>query len=223
MESVIGANIRKIKQEIPAHVTLIAVSKTKPISAIQEAYESGQRQFGENKVQEWMDKHTQLPQDIEWHLIGHLQSNKAKYIAGKVALIHGVDSPKLLQEINKQAAKNNAVQDCLLQVHIAKEETKFGFSADELIAFIENFKSNSLPAVRIRGLMGMATFTEDQEVIRKEFTLLHNLFEQVGKMLSSPDFNTLSMGMSSDYLVAIACGSNMIRVGSDIFGSRNAV
>lgn len=223
MESVIGANIRKIKQEIPAHVTLIAVSKTKPISAIQEAYESGQRQFGENKVQEWMDKHTQLPQDIEWHLIGHLQSNKAKYIAGKVALIHGVDSPKLLQEINKQATKNNAVQDCLLQVHIAKEETKFGFSADELIAFIENFKSNSLPAVRIRGLMGMATFTEDQEVIRKEFTLLHNLFEQVGKMLSSPDFNTLSMGMSSDYLVAIACGSNMIRVGSDIFGSRNAV
>jgi pyridoxal phosphate enzyme (YggS family) len=221
MESVIGANIRKIKQEIPAHIKLIAVSKTKPLSAILEAYQQGQRLFGENKVQEWADKHPQLPQDIEWHLIGHLQSNKVKYIAGKVAMIHGVDSAKLLQEINKHAAKANAVQDCLLQVHIAQEETKFGFSADELIAYINTLKSNPLTSVRIRGLMGMATFTEDQALIRKEFTDLQGCYKKVADMLASPDFNTLSMGMSSDYKIAIECGSNMIRVGSDIFGSRS--
>jgi pyridoxal phosphate enzyme (YggS family) len=216
----VAANIRKIKQELPEHVILIAVSKTKPINMILDAYHSGQRDFGENKVQEWQQKHPQLPADINWHLIGHLQTNKAKYVAGNVHLIHGVDSEKLLLEINKHAANRNSVQDCLLQLHIAKEDTKFGFSEAEAIELIAKFQSSPLPNVRIRGLMGMATYSNNENIIQEEFAGLRNTFNQIKHTYSLPHFDTLSMGMSSDYHIAIANGSNMIRIGSDIFGSR---
>ena len=206
-----------IQQEfVKQSVTLVAVSKLKPASDIEDLYKEGQRDFGENYVQELVDKQAVLPSTINWHFIGHLQSNKVKYIAPFVHLIHGVDSLKLLQEINKQALKNNRVIDCLLQVHIAKEETKFGMDAPELSAALEAAKQ--LPNVNIKGLMGMASFSDDQELVAKEFKYLHELFNthQFDKQPAS----ILSMGMSADYPLAIAAGSNMVRIGSLLFGAR---
>ena len=205
-------------------ITLVAVSKTKPAEDIQELYNLGQRDFGENYVQELVDKHTQLPQDIRWHFIGHLQSNKAKQIAPFVHLIHGVDSIKLLKEINKQAAKANRVIDCLLQVHIAKEETKFGFDEGELLNTNKpEWETNlhELKNVRVIGLMGMASFTEDKEKVREEFEFLKLLFDKFSALLpEGNDLSTLSMGMSADYTIAIEEGSTMVRIGSLLFGAR---
>lgn len=215
----ISDNLQKIKNNIPSHVTLIAVSKTYPNQSILEAYEVGQRIFGENKVQELVEKYESLPKDIEWHMIGHLQSNKVKFIAPFVKLIHGVDSLKLLQEINKRAEQNHRIIDCLLQVHIAKEETKFGFDEKEILELFQSNNFHSLKSIRVIGLMGMATNTTDELQIKKEFKSLRTLFSKLNT--HSPSLNTLSMGMSSDYKLAIEEGSTMIRVGSSIFGSRN--
>jgi PLP dependent protein len=219
----IKENLAKIKSKISEDVCLVAVSKTHPVSFIQFAYETGQIDFGENKVQELCDKAEQLPKDIKWHLIGHLQSNKVKYIAPFVYLIHSVDSEKLLKEINKEAEKNNRNIDCLIQVHIAEEDTKFGFDINEAKYFIENTDfETDYKNVKIRGLMGMATFTEDKNQIKREFYTLKKLFDQIENSQKFDDsFDTLSMGMSGDFDIAIDCGSNMIRVGSTIFGNRN--
>jgi PLP dependent protein len=211
-----------LKEEIPQDVVLVAVSKTKPVSLIQEAYDAGQRVFGENKVQELVDKWEVLPKDIEWHLIGHLQSNKVKYIAPFVSLIHSVDSFKLLQEINKQGEKNNRVIPCLLQFHIAQEDTKFGLSFDEAEEILQSREFVEMHHISIVGLMGMASFVDDEEQIRDEFRNLNNYFMilKSNYFKYNPDFKVLSMGMSSDYTLAIEEGSNMIRVGSSLFGSR---
>lgn len=214
----IEQNLTKIKKDLPQDVTLVAVSKTKPIKDLQEAYDAGQRIFGENKIQEMTDKHEALPKDIEWHMIGHVQTNKVKFMAPYVSLIHGVDSYKLLEEINKQAVKNNRVIDCLLQVHIAEEETKFGFSEEELLEIYKSKIHEELKNIKIKGLMGMATFTENQKQIEKEFLNLNTIYNQLQQQDSSIEI--LSMGMSGDYQLAIKCGSNMIRIGSSIFGSR---
>lgn len=218
----ISENLSNIKATIPDGVTLVAVSKTKPNEAILEAYEAGQRVFGENKVQELTSKYESLPKDIEWHMIGHLQSNKVKYIAPFVSLIHAVDSFKLLKEINKRAAQNNRTINCLLQVHIAEETTKFGFSANELESFIQSEELASLANIKIVGLMGMATNTDNETQVKTEFGNLKLLFDQFSS-IKTPNFEleTLSMGMSGDYLLAIDQGSNMVRVGSSIFGARN--
>ncbi len=202
------------------NVQLIAVSKTKPNEDILDLYELGQRAFGENYVQELVDKAAQLPTDIQWHFIGHLQSNKVKYIAPFVHLIHGVDSEKLLQEINKQAIKQNRTIDCLLQVHIATEETKFGFDADSISELIQSGRLANYSNIRIKGLMGMASFSEDTSLLTKEFSTLKQIYDLSAIQLGS-DFNTLSMGMSSDYALAISLGSNMVRIGSLLFGARN--
>lgn len=214
--------IKNLHSTLPENVTLVAVSKTKPVSDILEAYKAGQRIFGENKVQEMCDKQPQLPDDIVWHLIGHLQTNKVKYIAPFVALIHGVDSLKLLKEIDKQAQKNNRVINCLLQIHIAKEETKFGLSEDELAEIINSDEFKNLQYIKVIGFMGMATYTEFDEQIRKEFTHLKSIFDKY-KALETLNFKleTLSMGMSGDYQIAVECGSTMVRIGSTIFGNRN--
>lgn len=210
-----------VKQTIPAHVHLVAVSKTKPNDAILEVYHLGQRIFGENKVQELCSKYEVLPLDIEWHLIGHLQSNKVKFIAPFVSLIHAVDSLKLLAEINKEAQKNKRVISCLLQIYIAKEESKFGLSIDEANALLASPEFASMENIKIAGLMGMATNTSNQEVIKSEFKSLHTYFNQLKiKTITNCNFEILSMGMSSDYQLAIECGSNMVRIGSSIFGSR---
>lgn len=220
--SSIATNLLDLKKSLPAHCTLVAVSKTKPCSAIEECYEVGQRDFGENKVQELSEKSELLPKDIRWHMIGHLQRNKVKYIASFVHLIHGVDSLKLLQEINKRAKNANRVINCLLQVHIAEEETKFGFSKNELINLIKADDLEQLKNIQIMGLMGMATFTENQSQVRREFRSLKNLFDEISELKSNHlKMKTLSMGMSGDYQLALEEGSNMIRVGSAIFGSRN--
>lgn len=218
----IKENLQEIKAKLPAHVTLVAVSKTKPVEDLLQAYEAGQRIFGENKIQEMADKHLQLPKDIEWHMIGHVQTNKVKFMAPFVSLIHGVDSLKLLEEINRQALKNNRTIDCLLQIHIAEEESKFGLDEPELEALLSNPDFATLQNIRIRGLMGMATFTENQTQLRKEFGVLKDIFE---KLKATTKHNTispeiLSMGMSGDYLLAIDCGSTMVRIGSSIFGNR---
>ena len=202
----------KILTELNSKATLVAVSKTKPVTDLQEFYDSGQRDFGENYVQELVDKELLLPKAIHWHFIGHLQSNKVKYIAPFVYLIHGVDSFNLLKEINKEAAKNNRVIDCLLQVHIAKEETKFGLDATELSEVMK--ESATLKNVHIAGLMGMASFSDDRTLVRKEFTELRSLYNQYS------GFSILSMGMSGDYTIAMEEGSNMIRIGSLLFGER---
>jgi pyridoxal phosphate enzyme (YggS family) len=203
------------------NVTLVAVSKTKPVEAILSLYELGQRNFGENYVQELITKVPQLPSDINWHFIGHLQSNKVKLIVPLVQLIHGVDSAKLLKEINKEAAKCGKVVDCLLQMHIAQEETKFGLNEQELEDIIEQINTSPLPHVRIVGLMGMASFTQDVAVVRNEFKFLKKIFEKTRLMLkATPSFQTLSMGMSSDYETAIAEGATMVRIGSLLFGAR---
>jgi pyridoxal phosphate enzyme (YggS family) len=203
------------------NVQLIAVSKTKPNEDIVELYELGQRDFGENYVQELVDKAASLAGDIRWHFIGHLQTNKVKYIAPFVHLIHGVDSEKLLIEINKQGQKNNRVIPCLLQVHIATEETKFGFDAGSLLELIQSGRLLNYPNFKIKGLMGMASFSEDQTLLSKEFTELNTLFQKSKELLSPNDFDTLSMGMSSDYELAIEKGSTMVRIGSLLFGARN--
>jgi PLP dependent protein len=218
----IKENIQKLTASLPDHVTLIAVSKTKPVELLQEAYAAGQRDFGENKVQEMVDKYEKLPKDIRWHLIGHLQTNKVKYIAEFVHLIHAVDSLKLLQEINKQAAKYNRTIDCLLQFHIAEEETKFGLSIDECKEILNSNEFQTLHHVRICGVMGMATHTSDVSQIRKEFAQLKSYFDQLKREFfqESVDFEIRSMGMSGDYQWAIEEGSTMIRVGSSLFGSR---
>lgn len=213
----IKENINFIKSEIPKSVVLVAVSKTKPNELIMEAYNSGQRVFGENKVQEMVFKWEELPKDIEWHMIGHVQRNKVKYMAPFVSLIHGVDSLKLLNEINKQAKINERIINCLLQVHIAKEDTKQGFDYTELDSIFK--KLQSLENIAIKGLMGMATFTNDTSLINKEFKLLKSKFDYF--KLNNTKFNVLSMGMSGDYKNAINNGSTMIRVGSKIFGERS--
>ncbi len=218
----ISERLHEILHSLPEHVTLVAVSKTKPASAILEAYNAGQRHFGENKVQEMMDKYPQLPKDIHWHLIGHLQSNKVKYIAPFVSLIHSVDSMKLLQEINKQALKHNRVIDCLLQFHIATEETKFGLDMEEATALLDSEEFRNLHNVRIIGVMGMASFTEDEQQLRKEFGELKTIFDKLKNTWFAQEnsFSVTSMGMSGDYRIAIEEGSTMVRIGSSIFSSR---
>ena len=212
-------NIEFIEKEILGKdVTLVAVSKTKPVEMLMQAYNAGFKRFGENYVQELVDKHELMPKDIEWHFIGHLQSNKVKYIASFVSLIHSVDSLKLLQEINKQATKNNRVIDCLLQIYIAEEDTKSGMTEEECL---EILKAETLPNVRIVGLMGMTTLTDDETQIRREFKKLKDFYQTLTiNPQSHPSLTILSMGMSGDYGLAIEEGSNMIRVGSKIFGGR---
>ncbi len=216
----IAENLLQIKAQLPNHVTLVAVSKTKPQSAVLEAYEAGQKDFGENYVQELVDKEAALPKDIHWHFIGHLQSNKVKYIAPFVFLIHGVDSFKLLKEIDKQAKKNNRIIPCLLQIHIATEETKFGFSENEMMDMLSGSELKTLANIEIHGMMGMASFSNDQLVIQKEFQTILAIFKNIQNRNLFPHFNTLSIGMSGDYKLAIEKGSTMVRIGSSIFGSR---
>jgi len=215
----IQKQLLSILEGLPKQVHLVAVSKTKPNADIEEAYAAGQRIFGENKIQEMTQKWETLPKDIQWHMIGNVQTNKVKYMAPYVSLIHGVDRYKLLKEINKQAAKSDRVIDCLLQMHIAQEDSKFGFNKEELEAVVIDLKTNPLPHIRIKGLMGMATFTDNQDQIRSEFKMLKQQFNWL--QTQHPEANELSMGMSGDYALAIEEGSTMIRVGSKIFGSRN--
>ena len=210
----ISSNLHNIKNEIPKNVTLVAVSKTKPISDIKILYQDGHKIFGENKVQELLQKYEELPKDIEWHMIGHLQRNKVKYIAPFVSLIHSIDTIKLLKEINKRAKENKRTINGLLQVHIAKESSKFGFSNDEINSIL--LESSDYKNVNIIGLMGMATFTNNQEQIKEEFHALQSIF-----LKNQENLSVLSMGMSGDYKIAIEHGSNMIRIGSTIFGNRN--
>lgn len=214
----IATNLLEIKNSIPQHVTLVAVTKTKSVNEIILAYNAGHRDFGENKIQEMTAKYEQLPKDIRWHMIGHLQSNKVKYMAEYVHLIHGIDKFSTLVEINKQAMKHNRIINCLLQVHIAQEETKFGFSFDEIENILRSEEIQSLENVQVIGLMGMATFTDDEVQIRQEFHSLSTFFNQL--KTEFPLLTTLSMGMSSDYHIAISEGSTIIRVGSAIFGER---
>jgi pyridoxal phosphate enzyme (YggS family) len=220
--AVIAQNLTRLKQGLPASCRLVAVSKTHPVDTIQHAYDAGQREFGENKVQELVPKYEMLPKDIVWHMIGHLQSNKVKYIAPFVSLIHSIDSLKLLEEVNRQGAKVGRVIPCLLQVHIAEEETKFGFSREELLEAMAAGKIQSLASVRIQGLMGMATFTDNVAQVHKEFRTLRTLFEELQGISLPPnvEMKELSMGMSGDYGIAVEEGSTMVRVGSAIFGRR---
>lgn len=221
---VIKSNIKGLLAELQySTAKLIAVSKTQPIEKIKEAYDAGQRIFGENKAQEMMTKHLALPPDIEWHMIGHLQTNKVKFIAPFVTLIHSVDSVKLLEEINKQGKKANRIISCLLQVHIAKEETKFGFDPDEVISLLSGPTLSQLKNIQIHGLMGMATFTKDEELIRQEFRSLKKLFDELKKrgLPKNTMMKELSMGMSADYKIAIQEGSTFVRIGTAIFGERN--
>jgi pyridoxal phosphate enzyme (YggS family) len=218
----ITQNLNQIKSTIPKHVTLVAVSKTKPIEALQEAYDAGQRIFGENKIQEMTQKWEVLPKDIEWHMIGNLQRNKVKYMAEYVSLIHGVDSFKLLQEINKQAIKHNRVIDCLLQIKIAQEDSKAGMTLEEAKTILQSEEFSSLKNIKITGLMGMASFTDNQEQVSSEFNYLSNSFNDLKEIKTyNCELKTISMGMSADYELAINCGSTMVRVGSSIFGARN--
>lgn len=219
----IKENLDIVRATVPSDVTLIAVSKTKPVSDLQEAYEAGQRIFGENKALEMRDKHQALPDDIQWHFIGHLQTNKIKYIAPFVTLIHAIDSLSLLEAVNKEAAKNNRIIDCLLQFHIAQEETKFGLDMDEARAMLESESFKSLNNINICGVMGMATFTDDAAQVRDEFKSLKNIFETLKEnyFKGNESFKEISMGMSDDYPIAIEEGATMVRVGSKIFGARN--
>ena len=214
----IASNLSKIKASIPDNVTLVAVSKTKPVADLMEAYHAGQRIFGENKIQEMTDKWQAMPKDIEWHMIGHVQTNKVKFMAEYVRLIHGVDSLKLLEEINKQALKHNRIIDCLLQVHIAQEDTKFGFDENELLKLLLSKEFLELKNIKITGLMGMASFSDDENQVKKEFDYLKSIFDDLN--INEYNLEILSMGMSGDYKIAIDCGSNMVRIGSSIFGSR---
>lgn len=218
----IQENIRSVLSTLPDGVRLVAVSKYHPIEAIREAYDGGQRIFGESKVQEMTAKHDQLPADIEWHFIGHLQTNKVKYIAPYVSLIHGVDSYKLLLEINRQGQRVGRIIPCLLQIHVAQEETKFGFLPEECRQMLALGEWRALPYVSIRGIMGMASNTDDMEQVRREFSTLSNFFSQVKRDFFSDreNFSELSMGMSDDYPIAVREGSTLVRVGSRIFGDR---
>lgn len=209
----------ELKTSLPKAVTLVAVSKTKPVTDLMQAYDAGQRVFGENKVQEMAEKHQQMPKDIQWHMIGHLQRNKVKYMAEFVELIHGVDSLKLLAEINKQAKKHNRVINCLIQIKIATEETKFGLTKEDAIALLHSDQFQDLNHIHISGVMGMASFTSETSQIKTEFKHLKNTFDTLKKI--QPEMEIISMGMSGDYQLAIGCGSTMIRVGSHIFGARN--
>jgi len=215
----IKKNLNDIKASLPEHVTLVAVSKTKPISDLMEAYNAGQRIFGENKIQEMANKYENMPKDIEWHMIGHVQRNKVKYMASFVSLIHGVDNFKLLKEINKQAKKHDRIIDCLLQIKIASEDSKFGMSFEDALAHMQSSDFSALKNIRITGVMGMATFTDNTAQIEQEFNVLKNVSNRLNAQYST--FKTISMGMSGDYKLAIDCGSTMIRVGSSIFGVRN--
>lgn len=218
----IQSNLLEIKATLPEHVTLVAVSKTKPVPDLMEAYNAGQRIFGENKIQEMAGKYEEMPKDIEWHMIGHVQTNKVKYMASFVSLVHGVDSLKLMAEINKQAKKNNRTINCLLQMHIAEEETKFGMDESELNELLASEEFKQMENIRVTGLMGMATFTEDEKQVEKEFKYLKSAFDGLSKQPEILNLKpeTLSMGMSGDYKLAIACGSTMVRIGSSIFGGR---
>ncbi len=221
MKMSIKDNLLQIKSQLPENVTLVAVSKTKPVADLMEAYEAGQRVFGENKIQEMTEKWEQMPKDIQWHMIGHVQTNKVKYMAEYVSLIHGVDSLKLLQEINKQAAKHNRVIDCLLQMYIAEEETKFGLDEKELEDILHFVQNDKLQNIKVVGLMGMATFTDNQTQIKKEFLNLKSTFDKINSLsIVNYQLSIISMGMSGDYKLAIECGSTMVRIGSSIFGNR---
>ena len=218
----IANNLQSIKSQLPTNVTLVAVSKTKPVSDLMEAYNAGQRIFGENKIQEMTEKHQQMPKDIYWHMIGHVQSNKVKYMIPYVKLIHGVDSLKLLKEINRQAVRWRKNVDCLLQIHIAEEETKFGLDENELNDILNSEEFKGFNNVKVIGLMGMATFTDNQYQIKREFEHLKSIFDKLSKQPTTQNLQptTLSMGMSGDYQLAIECGSTMVRIGSSIFGIR---
>ena len=215
----ISENLNNLYHSIGKSVKLVAVSKTKSNEEIMEAYEAGQKIFGENKVQELVSKYNSLPKDIEWHMVGHLQKNKVKYIASFIKLIHSVDNFKLLKEINRQAKKYNATIDCLLQIKIASEETKFGLSIDQVKPMLESEEFKSLKNISIIGLMGMASFTNNEEILKNEFSYLNDLFDDL--RITYPNITVLSMGMSNDHKLAIQYGSNMVRVGSLIFGERN--
>lgn len=219
----IESNLRQIKSALPPSVTLVAISKTHPAEVVMEAYNAGQRVFGENKVQEMVSKYEVMPKDIEWHLVGHLQTNKVKYIASFVNLIHSVDSLKLLGVINSEAEKGERVIDCLLQVYIASEETKFGLSADEVDVILKSSEYQQMKNIRVVGLMGMASFTDNTNIVRTEFHSLTTTFNRVKETYFNgiPSFKVLSMGMSGDYTLAIEEGSTMVRIGSSIFGARN--
>lgn len=215
----ISENLQNIKSSLPEHVTLVAVSKTKPISDLMEAYNSGQRIFGENKIQEMVEKHERMPKDINWHMIGHVQRNKVKYMAPFVSLIHGIENFKVLEEVEKQAAKHNRVIDCLFQIKIAQENSKFGMSANDAKTILTSDSFKVLKHINVIGIMGMATFTDNQDQIQTEFKKLKNTFNDL--KLINPNLETISMGMSGDYELGITCGSNMVRIGSSIFGERN--
>jgi len=213
----IKTNYQNILSQLPENVKLVTVSKTNPSEKIKEVYDLGQRAFGENKVQELLEKQPVLPNDIEWHLIGHLQTNKVKFVAGFISMIESVDSEKILKEIDKEALKNNRKIDVLLQIKIAKEETKFGLTVDEAKEIFNNYLDGNYPNIEIKGLMGMASFVEDESQIREEFGILKKLFDELSSL---KPLETLSMGMSGDFPLAIECGSNSVRVGSAIFGER---
>jgi len=215
----ITENLRQIKSTLPKDVTLVAVSKTKPVSDLMEAYNAGQRIFGENKIQEMAEKYEQMPKDIQWHMIGHVQRNKVKYMAEFVSLIHGVESFKLLKEINKQAKKHQRIIDCLLQIKIAEEDSKFGMSAADASTLLQSDEFSGLTHIKIKGVMGMATFTDNMTQVENEFKFLKHTFTELKTI--QPEINIISMGMSGDYKLAIDCGSTMVRVGSSIFGYRN--
>jgi len=219
----IKENLEQIRATIPSGVTLVAVSKTKPVSDLQEAYDAGQRIFGENHALEMRDKHEVLPRDIQWHFIGHLQTNKIKYIIPFVTLIHSIDTANLLEAVNKEAKKHDRVVDCLLQFHIAQEETKFGLTLDEARQLLESDIFKQMQNIRICGVMGMATFTDDEAEVRKEFKNLKTVFDTLKKeyFADQPQFKEISMGMSDDYPIAIEEGATLVRIGSKIFGARN--
>ena len=218
----ISRNLNDIKSQLPEQVSLVAISKTKPISDILEAYDAGQRIFGENKIQEMAEKYEQLPKDIQWHMIGHVQRNKVKYMASFVNLIHGVDNFKLLKEINKQALKHNRVIECLLQLKIANEDSKFGMTSNEVSEILQSIELLELKNIKIVGLMGMSSFTANESQIEKEFNHLKATFDYLKELKTDNCLlKTVSMGMSGDYQLAIACGSTMVRIGSSIFGTRN--
>jgi hypothetical protein len=215
----ISENIKNFQDELPKDVTLVAISKTKSVDDLLEAYEAGQRHFGENKIQEMTEKWEKLPKNIKWHMVGHVQRNKVKYMAPYVSLIHAVDSLKLLKEIHKEADKNGHCIDCLLQIKIAEEDSKYGISADEAREILDSEEFKELDHVKVKGLMGMATFTDDEKQVKKEFDHLKTVFDEFKEQYSN--FEILSMGMSGDYKIAIDSGSNMVRIGSEIFGARD--
>ncbi len=219
----ISDNLRSLADDIPENVTIIAVSKRKSVEDILEAYEAGQRIFGENRVQELTEKHPQLPDDIQWHMVGHLQTNKVKYLAGFVDMVHSIDSLKLLLSLEKEAQKAGRNISCLLQMHIAREETKFGFTREEVFETVGSPEVQSLKNVRIRGVMGMATFSDDLEQVRSEFRYLKEVFGDLKEkyFTENPEFSEISMGMSGDYQLALEEGSTMVRLGTIIFGARN--